>query len=315
MLKKHKNYEVKVSPHDRVLKRKELIKGVKGCDALLCLLTDKIDSEIMDAAGPQLKIIANYAVGFDNIKMADAKKRNIVVTNTPSDKVSVAVAEHTFAMIMALAKRLVEADDFTRTLKYKGWDPMLLNGIEVVGKTLGIIGLGRIGREVCQRAVKGFDMTILYNDIERDKKFEKKFNAKFVSKEKLLKNSDFVSLHVPLLPATKRLIDKQELKIMKKTAYLINTARGAVVHELALLKALTRGDIAGAGLDVYECEPEIDCNPNDRLELRKMKNVIITPHIASATEEARRDMAEIAAKNIAAVLSGKKPLTPAKIGD
>lgn len=313
LLKKQKNFQIKISPHDRVLKRKELLVGVKGCDAILSLLTDLIDGRVMKAAGPQLKIVANYAVGFDNIKLADAKKRKVIITNAPSEKVSVAVAEHTFAFLMSLARRIVEADDFTRALKYKGWDPLLLIGEEIYGKTLGIVGLGRIGREVCRRAALGFGMKILYNDIKRDPKFEKQFKAKFVkNKNNLLRQVDFVSLHVPLLPATKHLISKEELKIMKKTAYLINTSRGPVVDETALLKALAQNQIAGAALDVFECEPEIDCNTHDRYELRKMSNVIITPHIASATDEARGEMSIIAAKNIITVLGSKKPLTPAK---
>lgn len=312
MLKANKNFDVKINRSDKTLSRTALLRAVKGCSGILSLLTDKIDAKLMDAAGPNLKIIANYAVGYDNIDCAAAKTRGIKVGFTPCDEVSEAVAEFTFALLTALSRRIVEADKYTRTGHYDEWKPLVMLGRDIHGKTLGIIGLGRIGRAVCQRAVKGFGMKVVYCDRYADKKFEKEFNAKKVSMETLLKKSDYVSLHVPLLPSTRHMISMRELKLMKKTAYLINTARGPVVHEKALLKALYANEIAGAALDVFECEPAIDCDLTDRYELRKLPNVIITPHAASATIEARDAMARLAAQNIIGVLTGKKTPTLVK---
>ncbi|MDD5043726.1 MAG: D-glycerate dehydrogenase [Patescibacteria group bacterium] len=297
---------------DILIPRQTLLKKVKGCSAILSLLTDPIDAKVMDAAGPKLKIISNYAVGFDNIDVAEAKKRKIIVTNTPCEEVSEAVAEMAMTMVMALSRKIIPADEYTKSGKYKGWDPMLLLGNSLMGKTLGIVGLGRIGAGLAHRAADGFGLKIIYNDIRRNPEFEKRYGAKYVSQEKLLRTADFVSLHVPLLPSTRHLISTKELKMMGKTAYLINTARGPIVDELALNKALLRGDIAGAAIDVYECEPTIDCRPYDAYSLKKLDNIIMTPHIASASVEARNKMSEIAVKNIINVLRGKKPLTPAK---
>ncbi|MCR4278344.1 MAG: D-glycerate dehydrogenase [bacterium] len=310
---KKKGYTVTIYPKDQKIPRKELLRGVQGADAILSLLTEKIDDDVFESAGAQLKMVANYAVGFDNIDLKSAKKRGIIVTNTPSAKVSEAVAEHAIALMFGLAHRIVEADDFTRAGKYRGWGPKMLLGTDVIGKTLGIIGTGNIGVAIARRMHDGFGLKIIYSDIKRNPDLEKKMQAKYRSKEQLLKEADFVSLHVPLLPTTRHLISTKELKMMKKTAFLVNTSRGPVVDEKALVKALARGDIGGAGLDVYECEPLIDCDPKDSYELRKMNNVILTPHTASATIEAREEMSLIAAKNIIAVLSGKKPLNPTKV--
>jgi glyoxylate reductase len=304
---KKKKYKVIINPKDKVLSKKELMKSVKGCDALLSLLTDKIDGDVMDAGLPTLKIVANYAVGFDNIDLKAAKKRNLIIGNTPGQEISEAVAEHTVAVLFGLAKRIVEADKFTRAGKYKGWKPDLLLGTDVMGKTVGIVGLGRIGIAVARRLYDGFGLKIVYNTLMRDKAFEKKYKAKYATLPSLLKQSDFVTLHVPLLPSTKNLIGSKEIRLMKKNAFLINTARGPVVNELALTKALTKKQIAGAALDVFECEPLIDCDPYDNYELRKLDNVILTPHTASATIETRQTMSVKAAKNIIAVLEGKKP--------
>ena len=298
LLKKY--HQVKIYPKDKVISKKDLIKGVKWCDALLCLLTDKIDSKVMDA-NPDLKVISNYAVGVDNIDIKAATKRNIPVTNTPG-VLTDAVAEHTFALIISIARRIPESDRFTRTGKYKGWEPMLMLGMELKGKTLGIIGLGRIGSGVAERTAKGMGMNVLYNDVKRNPKFERKYKAKYASLNTLLKKADIVSLHVPLLPSTRHLISAKQLRMMKKTAYLINTSRGPVVDEKALVKALKRKEIAGAGLDVYESEPKLAAG------LAKLDNVVLTPHIASGTIETREAMSELAAKNILAVLNGKKPL-------
>lgn len=311
LLKQQKGFTIKQNAEDRTLGPDELKTFIKGADAILSLLTDKIDGTVMDAAGKQLKIIANNAIGFDNIDLPAAQKRGIVVTNTPSELSCEAVAEHTLALAMALAHRLGEADRFTRAGKYKVWEPLLLIGTLLYGKTFGIIGSGRIGAAAARKA-HGIGMNIVYSDTKKNETLEKELSAKYVSMEKLLGIADVVSLHVPLLPSTRYLIDTAELAMMKKGAFLINTARGPVVREKALLRALRTGRIAGAGLDVYECEPLIDCDITDHLELRVMPNVVLTPHIASASMEARQQMSEMAAQNIIAVLSGKSPINPAK---
>ena len=309
---KAKGYRVEIYPEDQIIPRKTLLQKVKGADALLSLLTDRIDDEVFKAAGPKLKIVANYAVGFDNIDLDAAKKRNVTVTNTPSDKVNEAVAEHTFALMLSLARRIPEADAFAKAKKYTGWSPTLLIGTDLYGKTLGIIGAGRIGSAVARRGVHGFGMKLVYTDIRQNVEMEREFKAQFMTMEKLLQTADFISLHVPLLPSTRHLISTAEFALMKKTAFLVNTARGPVVDEKALLRALKTKRIAGAGIDVFECEPAIDCDVTDNLELKSFPNVILTPHIASATIEAREAMSMVAAENIIAVLEGKPPLNPAK---
>ena len=309
---KKKGYRVEIYDKDQIIPRKELLKNSKGCDALLSLLTDKIDEEVLDAAGPQLKIVANYAVGFDNVDLAAAKKRNIVVTNTPSDEVNEAVAEHTFALMISLARRIPEADVFSKAKKYVGWSPTHFMGPILAGKTLGIIGAGRIGASTARRGIKGFGMKLVYSDMKANPELEQELGAKRMTMEKLLATADFISLHVPLLPSTRHLISTSEFALMKKTAYLVNTARGPVVDEKALIRALKTKRIAGAALDVFECEPAIDCDLTDALELKNFSNVILTPHIASATIEAREAMSMAAAQNIIAVLSGNAPLNPAK---
>lgn len=299
-------YEVEVAPQDAVISREALLEGVKGVDALLPLLTDKIDAEVMDAAGKQLKIIANYAVGVDNIDLKAAADRGIVVTNTP-EVLSETVAEHAFALMLALAHRIPESDRFTRAGKYKGWEPMLLLGRDLSHKTLGIVGLGRIGTLVAQHAVKGFEMRALYFDVKRNEEFEKEFGAEFrENADDIFREADFVTIHVPLLPTTRHLVNAQRLGLMKKSAYLVNTSRGPVVDEQALVEALRNGTIAGAALDVFENEPALAPGLDD------LDNIILTPHTASATIETRGKMAELAAQNIIAVLNGKRPLTPVR---
>lgn len=305
MLKARKTIKLDIYEKDQVIPRKELLKRVKGVDVILSILTEKIDAEVMDAAGPSLKMIANYAVGFDNIDLKEAAKRHIIVTNAAAPEVSETVAEHSAALIMSLAHRIVETDQFTRDGKYKSWGPELLLGTDVYGKTLGIVGAGRIGSALAKRMSQGFGMHILYFNREPNKELEKEYGAEFVSMRQLLKRADFISLHVPLLPSTRHLIGASELKLMKKTAFLINTARGPVVDETALVKALSKKQIGGAALDVFECEPLIDCNPRDTYELRKLDNVILTPHTASATIEARQAMSRTAALNILAYLDHK----------
>lgn len=304
-----KGYEVKVYEEDNVISKENLIAELKkGYDALLCLLTDKIDAEVMDAGLPQLKIIANYAVGFDNLDIKAGKERNLMISNAPGPEISESVAEQTFALMLALARRIVEADKFARAGKYKGWAPMLFLGTDLHDKTLGIVGLGRIGFAVAQRAVKGFNMKVIYHDLKPNENFEKEFGGIYKEKlDDLLKEADFVSLHVPLLPSTQHLISDPQLASMKPTAFLINTSRGPIVDELALLKALRDKKIAGAGLDVFECEPSIDCVPSDHLELKSMDNVVLTPHTASASIETRQAMSRVAAQNIIEALEGRTP--------
>lgn len=306
-----KGYRVAIYPEDTIIPRKELLKNVKGCDALLSLLTDRVDDEVFRAAGPNLKVVANYAVGFDNVDLAAAKKRSIIITNTPSDKVNEAVAEHTFALMLSLARRIPEADVFAKAKKYSGWSPTHFIGTDIYGKILGIIGAGRIGASAARRGVHGFGMKLVYSDTKQNPEIEKELGAERISIEKLLHVSDFVSLHVPLLSSTRHLISTAEFTLMKKTAFLINTSRGPIVDEKALLRALKTKRIAGAALDVFECEPAIDCDLTDSLELKNFSNVILTPHIASATREAREAMSMVAAENIIAVLSGKPALNPA----
>jgi len=299
---KDKGFEVAINPEDKVLAKEELINNLKGqnYDALFCLLTDKIDAEVMDSFGPQLKIVANMAVGFDNINIEEAKKRGIMVANTP-DVLTNTVAEHTFSLMLSITHRIAEADKFTRALKWQGWAPMLLLGNDLSGKTLGIVGLGRIGSRVAYHAAKGFDMKVLYYDVNRNENFEKEFGASYLPLEDLLKQSDFVSIHVPLLDSTRHLINAENLKLMKPSAYLVNTSRGPVIDEAALAYALANKVIKGAALDVFEFEPKI--TP----ELLQLDNIILTPHIASATEETRSKMSDLAATNIIEALEGRTP--------
>jgi len=302
-LLKDKGYEVVVNTaaEDRAATKEEMVEGVKGVDAMLSVLTEKVTDDVMEAGAPTLKIIANYAVGFDNVDIEAAKKRNIMVTNTPGVLTNT-VAEHTFALMLAIAHRIGEADRFSRADKYKAWGPQLLLGTDLSGKTLGVVGLGRIGSRVAYHAVKGFDMKVVYTDPKPNPEFEKEYGAKFIEKlDDLLAQSDFVSIHVPLLPSTLHLINEKNLGQMKPSAYLVNTSRGPIIDEKALAIALREKWIRGAALDVFEFEPAI--TP----ALKELDNVILTPHIASATDETRNAMAEIAAKNIIEALEGRTP--------
>jgi len=293
-------HEVEISEFNRPLLPEELLEKIKGVEGLLCLLTDRIDGDLMDAAGPQLKIISNYAVGFDNIDVKAATDRGIVLTNTPSDEVNEAVAEHTWSLILSLARRVVEADEATRRGGFRGWEPDIFVGVSIIGKTLGIIGLGRIGSMVARRA-KGYNMTVLYNKHNPDPEAEKELGVTFAPLDDLLAKSDFVSLHVPLTEETRHMINKETLAKMKKGSFLINTARGQIVDERALVDALKSGHLAGVALDVYENEPNVDP------EILVMPNTVTTPHIASATEDARKKMSEQAVMAILDTLAGKKP--------
>lgn len=321
-----KGYTVAVNPEDRVLSKDELIAFLKDdrYDAVLCLLTDKIDAEVLEAARARpvrdktpeasaqpsagisngasgVKIFANMAVGFDNIDVKAAQERGIVVTNTP-EVLTETVAEHTFALMLAIAHRIPESDRFSRAGKFKGWAPELLLGTDVSHKILGIVGLGRIGSRVAHHAAKGFDMRVIYFDIKRNEAFEKEFGSEYRANiDDIFREADFISIHVPLTPNTLHLVNAERLKLMKPTAYLINTSRGPIVDETALRDALKAGIIKGAAIDVWEHEPEL--TPG----LAELENIIITPHTASATEETRQKMGEVAAKNIIETLEGRVP--------
>lgn len=295
-------YDVTVSEKDGVLTKEELITALKKkeYDAVLCLLTDTIDAEVFDAA-PKAKIFANYAVGFNNIDLVAAKARGITITNTP-DVLTDSVAEFTFTLLLAISKRIVESDVFMRAGKYTGWAPELLLGTDLKGKTLGLLGAGRIGSRVAYMASRGLDMKVIYYDVKQNEHIEKETGAAFrASVEEVLKEADAVSIHVPLLDSTKHLINKERLAMMKKSAYLINTSRGPVVDEAALAEALRAGTIRGAAIDVFEHEPHM------AVGLAELPNVIVTPHIASATEETRQAMSRVAAQNVIAALEGKNP--------
>ncbi len=293
-----KYHKVEINPYDRVLSKPDIIKGLRDKEGLLCLLTDLIDQEMINSA-PKLKIISNYAVGYDNIDIKAAIKRKIIITNTP-DVLTDTTAEMAWALLFSVARRIVEADKFTRKSKFKGWAPMLMHGQDITGKTLGVIGTGRIGTAFALKS-KGFKMNVLYYDQVRNIKLEEEVSAKKVELDRLLKESDFISLHVPLLQTTHHLISEKQLKKMKKTTILINTARGPIIDEQALIKALKNNWIFGAGLDVYEHEPKIN------KELFKLDNVVLQPHSASATSETRTKMAIIAAKNMITGLKGMIP--------
>ncbi len=294
-----KDFDMTMNPEDRVLTKDELIAGSKGRDGVLCLLTDPITAEIMDAL-PTVKIFANYAVGFNNIDVEAATKRKVAITNTPG-VLTDTTADFAWTLLMAAGRRLVEADKFCRAGKFDGWGPMMLLGHDIHHKTLGIVGMGRIGQAVAQRA-RGFEMKVLYTDeVRLAPEREKELNATFTSLEQLLKESDFVSLHVPLMPSTKHLISRKQLGMMKPNAVLVNTSRGPVVDEKALVDALRSKVIFAAGLDVYEAEPALAPG------LAELDNVIIPPHIASATTDTRTKMATMAAGNLVAFFKGERP--------
>lgn len=288
-----------VTVSKKKLAASELRKKAQGHEGIVSLLTDKIDTDFL-RANPQVKIIANYAVGFDNIDVEAVKKAGADASNTPGVLTN-AVGEHAIALMMAVGRRIVEADRFLRAGKYKGWEPELLLGTGFAGKTLGIVGLGRIGSYVTHIAKRGLGMEVVYNDVKPNPEFEKEYGATFMKLPQLLKVCDVVSIHVPLLPQTHHLFSHAQFKAMKKTAIVINTSRGPVIDESALVGALEQGVIGGAGLDVFEQEPKLAPG------LAKLWNCVITPHIASATHEARDAMAVIVAQNIMDVLiNGKK---------
>jgi lactate dehydrogenase-like 2-hydroxyacid dehydrogenase len=293
-----------VWPDDLPPPRDELLRSVAGCDGVLTLLTDRVDDEFLDAAGPQLKVVSNYAVGFDNVDVPACTARGIPVGNTPG-VLTETTADLAFALMMAAARRLPEGDRYVRAGKWKTWGPMLLLGPDVHGATIGIVGFGRIGQAVARRAA-GFGMKILYHDVHQaDPAVEAEHSATFLPLEKLLAQADFVSLHVNLTPETRGLIDTEKLGWMKPTAVLVNTSRGPVVDGTALATALRDGQIFAAGLDVTDPEPIKTDDP-----LLSLDNCLVVPHIASASHATRSKMAEMAAANLLAGLRGERLPTP-----
>ena len=300
-----KGYEVDVAPYIDPPTKEDIIASVKAqpYDAVITLPTDPIDSEVFDAV-PTAKIFANYAVGFDNFNSKDAKDRGVTLTNAAGTS-SYCVAEHAMALILALSTRLVEGDRYVKEGKYKGWSPSLLIGTDLNGKTVGIVGTGKIGEKVAEMAGHSFGMRVVYYDIVRNPSIEKNSGAEFIpSLEEVLKMSDIVTIHVPLNNATRHLINEDRLKLMKPTALIVNTARGPVIDEVALVKALQNKQIAGAGLDVFEFEPKLSSG------LADLTNVILTPHIASARPSARNEMAVAAASNVISFIETGKAINP-----
>lgn len=292
-------HDVIVNGEDRALSPEELRRNVAGCAAIVSLLTDRIDGALLDAAGPNCRIVANYAVGTNNFDVPSANERGVALTNTPG-VLDDATATHTIALMLAMARRIPEAERFLRQGRWDGWKPMFFIGADVDGKVLGIAGAGRIGRNVARKA-RGFDMEIIYSDVEPSSAIEDETGARFVSKDELLARSDFLTLHVPLVAETHHYIGRHELERMKPTAILINASRGPVVDEKALVDALREHRILGAALDVFEDEPQLAPGLVD------LPNVVIVPHIASATEETRLKMGAIVSRNVLAVLSGRQP--------
>lgn len=291
--------DLDVFSEDRPITKEELIHRVKGKEGLYCLLSDRIDRDVIDAAGSQLKVISNYAVGFNNIDVEYATEKGIRVTNTPG-ALREATADLTWALLMSAARRIPESDGFVREGRFVGWGPMLMLGYDVYGKTIGIVGMGDIGAAVARRA-KGFNMRILYHSRSRKVEVERELGAEKVDFEDLLGQSDFISLHVPLTPETRHMIGGREMALMKRSAILINLARGEVVDERALFLALKEKRIAAAGLDVFENEPML--TPG----LADLDNVVLTPHTGSATFESRDTMAVMAANDLLLGLEGKRP--------
>ncbi len=304
-----KHFDVESNQRDIPFSPTQLAKKLQGKAGAIALLTDIFDERLLSQC-PDLKIVCNLAVGFDNIDLKACTRRGIMATNTPG-VLDETTADFAWCLLLSTARRLVEADNFLRSGKWKGWAFTDFMGHDVYGKTLGIVGFGRIGKGVARRA-KGFNMRVIYADIQRaDESTEREYGVMHVDKRTLLRESDFVSLHVPLLPETTHYISHAELALMKKTAILINASRGPVVDEKALVTALKEGKIAGAGLDVYEREPKVERG------LIGLKNVVLTPHIASSSYETRIKMAGTAAQNCIAGLSGQRPpnlLNPEVLG-
>ncbi len=291
--------DVEVNLDDRSLDHAELAAKTAEADGLLCMLNDPIDAALIRSAA-NLKGIANYAVGYNNIDVSAATQRGIPVSNTPG-VLSDATADLAWALLMSAARRIVEGDSITRRGDFRGWAPMLLLGGDIIGRTLGIAGAGRIGTAMALRS-KGFNMNVLYYSRSGNEVLEMELGACRVEKDELVKESDFISLHVPLTDETRHFISAGEFEMMKRSAYLINTSRGPVVDEEALVDALRAGQIAGAALDVFEEEPKI--HPG----LLKLRNVVLTPHVGSATVETRTKMAVMAAEDLVSALKGEQPV-------
>jgi glyoxylate reductase len=291
------HFEVVLNEADRALTRAELLDGVRDVDGVLCLLNDRIDGEVM-AAAARVRGFANHAVGFDNIDLVEATRRKLPVSNTPG-VLTDATAEMAWTLLFAVARRIVESDGVMRSGRWGGWGPLQFIGGDVTGKTLGVVGGGRIGQAFALKS-RGFEMPVLYADERANETLERELGARRVPLDELLREADFVSVHVPLTAATRHLIDPRALGLMKRTAYLINTSRGQVVDEAALVRALRDGAIAGAGLDVYEDEPRMAEG------LAGLVNVVLAPHTASATTTARNNMALKAARNLIAMVAGER---------
>ena len=294
-------HTTEINDSSRIMSSSELIQKAKGKDALICLLNDRIDATFLDEC-PTLRIVANVAVGYDNIDVEGATERNVMVTNTPG-VLTEAAADLTFALLLSAARRIPEGDRYIRAGEYKGWELMQPQvGVNVFGKTLGIVGMGRIGTAVARRAYFGFSMQILYTDPQPHSETEKEMRAERVDLETLLEQSDFVSLHAALTPKTYHIIGSAELNRMRKTAILVNVARGALVDEEALVRALKASQILGAAIDVYEREPEVHIGLSSATSF-----TALAPHLGSATRETRLKMAHMAVDNVLAALDGKTP--------
>ena len=294
---------IEINPHDRNLTQAELVAAGHGCDALICTLADPVHAGLMDGLGQQLKVIATYAVGFNNIDLKAAEARGIVVCNTP-DVLTEATAEIAVGLMLACARRVVEGDTLTRRGRFKGWAPLLHRGHGVYGKTVGIVGAGRIGKRVAATMKHGFDCEIVYHSGREHPDWHTELDARRLELTALLEQSDFVSLHCPLTPQTKHLLNTQMMRRMKPTAVLVNTARGPVVDEAALVAALQANQIAAAGFDVFEDEPTL--SPG----LAELDNVVLLPHIGSATYETRDEMGRMCAQAVIDVLTGQGPKLP-----
>ncbi|KGF28132.1 MULTISPECIES: 2-hydroxyacid dehydrogenase family protein [Staphylococcus] len=296
ILKEH--FEVEMYEGEGIIDKETLMEGVKDASALISILSTNVDQEVIDSAS-NLKIIANYGAGFNNVDVKYAREKDIDVTNTPKASTA-STAELTFGLVLAVARRIVEGDKLSRTQGFDGWAPLFFRGREVSGKTIGIIGLGEIGSAVAKRA-KAFDMDILYTGPHQKKEKEREIGAKYVDLNTLLENADFITINAAYNPDLHHMIDTEQFKLMKSTAYLINAGRGPIVNEEALVKALEDKEIEGAALDVYEFEPEITEG------LKSLDNVVITPHIGNATYEARDMMSKIVANDTIKKLNGETP--------
>lgn len=294
-----KHFEISYHDSNIPLSKEEIIEGIKGQDSLLCPLSDKIDKDVIDA-GDKLKIIANYGAGFDNIDIDYAREKGIVVTNAPAPASAVSTAELAFGLMLAAARKIVSGDKVTRAGEFYGWRPTFYLGSQLKGKTLGIIGLGNIGKNLAKRA-RAFEMKVVYYSRTRKEEFEREFDIEYMDKYEVIRSSDFLSLHTAYVPDLHHLISKKELEMMKKSAILINASRGPIVDEDALADALIENVIAGAALDVYEFEPRV----NEKL--MDLDNVILAPHLGNATFEARLEMGENAKDNLIDFKNGKNP--------